>query len=191
MPLATRHRAHSSIAGFRRSNFLAGPSVGSGPPREVSGTLAAAPFRLEQRMNGSASRPSSATIKGTRCAIRPDTKATSRDSRSSFETRTLHFALRAAAKAAASCGRRSRASAPLPISASTYSLMIGSVQRPRSARSPPVGLLCRGQSAAVVAWKLEDMRRRDPLTTRYTTDCGVVVAEFRAMSLLLSRCTAT
>jgi hypothetical protein len=33
-------------------------------------------------MNGSASTPSSATMNGTRCAIRPDTKATSRDTRS-------------------------------------------------------------------------------------------------------------
>ena len=47
-------------------------------------------------MNGSASRPSSATMNGTRCAIRPATKATSRDSRSSLETRTQHFAALAA-----------------------------------------------------------------------------------------------
>src|SRR4051812_15919578 len=75
-------------------------------------------------MNGSASRPSSATMNGTRCAIRPATKATSRESRSSFETRTQHLPWRAAASAAASCGHRSRASAPLPVSASTYSAMI-------------------------------------------------------------------
>jgi len=36
-------------------------------------------------MNGSASRPNSATMNGTRCAIRPATKATSRESRSSFD----------------------------------------------------------------------------------------------------------
>lgn len=35
-------------------------------------------------------------------ALRPATNATSRDSRSSFDTRTLHFAVRAAARAAAS-----------------------------------------------------------------------------------------
>jgi hypothetical protein len=51
-------------------------------------------------INGSASRPSSATMKGTRCAIRPATKATSRESRSSLATTTLHFAVFAAAKAA-------------------------------------------------------------------------------------------
>jgi hypothetical protein len=62
-------------------------------------------------MKGSASRPSSATMKGTRCAISPETKATSRESRSSLETRTLQRALRAAARAAASCGRRSRVGA--------------------------------------------------------------------------------
>ena len=43
-------------------------------------------------MNGPASRPSSATMKGTRCAISPDTNATSRESRSSLETSTLHLA---------------------------------------------------------------------------------------------------
>jgi transposase len=39
---------------------------------------------------------------GTRCAIRPATNATSRDNRSSFDTRTLHLAVCAAASAAAS-----------------------------------------------------------------------------------------
>src|SRR5215213_6259992 len=68
-------------------------------------------------MKGSASRPSSATMNGTRCAIRPATNATSRESRSSFDTTTQHLALLAAARAAASCGRRSSASAPLPVSA--------------------------------------------------------------------------
>ena len=75
-------------------------------------------------MKGSASRPSSATMKGTRCAISPDTNATSRESLSSLETTTQHLALRAAARAAASCGRRSSASVPLPVSASTNSPMI-------------------------------------------------------------------
>jgi len=37
----------------------------------------------------------------------------------SLATATLHFAAFAAASAAASCGRLSRASAPLPVSAST------------------------------------------------------------------------
>ena len=40
-----------------------------------------------------------------------------------WETKTLHLAALAAAKAAASCGRRSRASTPLPVSASTHSAM--------------------------------------------------------------------
>ena len=40
-------------------------------------------------------------MKGTRWAIRPATKATSRDNRSSLATTTLHFA----AFAAASCGK--------------------------------------------------------------------------------------
>jgi hypothetical protein len=35
---------------------------------------------------GAPSRPSSAKMNGTRCAISPDTKATSRESRSSFKT---------------------------------------------------------------------------------------------------------
>jgi hypothetical protein len=42
-------------------------------------------------MKGSASRPSSATMKGTRCAMSPDTNATSRESLSSLETSTLHL----------------------------------------------------------------------------------------------------
>ena len=41
-------------------------------------------------------------MNGTRWAIRPATNATSRDRRSSFDTTTLHLALRAAANAAAS-----------------------------------------------------------------------------------------
>ena len=41
----------------------------------------------------------------------------------SLETRTAHLAERAAAGAAASCGRRSSASAPLPVSASAASLL--------------------------------------------------------------------
>ena len=72
-------------------------------------------------INGSASRPSSATMNGTRCAIRPATKATSRDSRSSLATTTLHFEAFAAAREAASWGRRSSASDPLPVSNSTNS----------------------------------------------------------------------
>ena len=77
-------------------------------------------------MNGSASRPSSATMKGTLCAIKPETNATSRESRSSSETTMLHFALLAAAKAAANCGRLSSASAPFPVSNSAYSSMMAS-----------------------------------------------------------------
>jgi hypothetical protein len=62
--------------------------------------------------------------KGTRWAIKPATKATSRESRSNLATTTGHFFTRAAFRAAASWGRRSRASAPLPVSASTYSEVI-------------------------------------------------------------------
>ena len=40
-------------------------------------------------MNGSASRPSSATMNGTHCAIRPATNGTSRDSRSSFDSGSM------------------------------------------------------------------------------------------------------
>jgi hypothetical protein len=99
-------------------------------------------------MKGSASRPSSATMNGTRWAIRPATKATSRDNRSSLDTTMLHLALRAAANAAASCGLWSRASAPFPVSASVYSLMI---VRPSEAAKRSMAarwLLCRGQSDA-------------------------------------------
>src|SRR4051794_37828461 len=51
-------------------------------------------------------------MNGTRCAIRPDANATSRESLSSLETVTLHLATFAIDNAAASCGRRSSASAP-------------------------------------------------------------------------------
>ena len=44
-------------------------------------------------MNGSASAPSSATMKGTRCAIKPEMKATSRDRRHSFATTTASLGL--------------------------------------------------------------------------------------------------
>src|SRR3982074_1861154 len=43
-------------------------------------------------MNGSASRPSWATMKGTRWAVSPETNATSRESRSSLETSPAHLA---------------------------------------------------------------------------------------------------
>src|SRR5262245_52782694 len=49
-------------------------------------------------MKGSASGPSSATMKGTRWAIRPEMKAISRERRSSFETITGHLAALASAR---------------------------------------------------------------------------------------------
>jgi hypothetical protein len=48
-------------------------------------------------------------------------KCTSRLNRSSFDTATGHFDLRAWPSAAVSCGRRSSASQPLPVSTSTNS----------------------------------------------------------------------
>src|SRR5271166_5442044 len=65
--------------------------------------------------NGSTSAPSSATRNGTRCAMRPLMKCTSRERRSNFATTTGALPCRrASASAAESCGRRSRASAPFP-----------------------------------------------------------------------------
>src|SRR6476619_5893281 len=49
-------------------------------------------------MNGSASAPSSATMKATLCAMRPLMKCTSRDRRSSFATMTVHLSRRASAR---------------------------------------------------------------------------------------------
>ena len=49
-------------------------------------------------MNGSASDPSSATMNGTRWAIRPAMNATSRERRSSLATSTGHFAWRVVAR---------------------------------------------------------------------------------------------
>jgi hypothetical protein len=73
------------------------------------------------RTKGSTSGPSSATRKGTRCAIRPEMKCTSRERRSSLATATEQRSARALANAAANCGRRSSASLPLPVSTSTNS----------------------------------------------------------------------
>jgi hypothetical protein len=42
-------------------------------------------------MHGSTSAPSSATMNGTRCAIKPEMKWTSRLRRSSLETATAHL----------------------------------------------------------------------------------------------------
>ena len=58
-------------------------------------------------MKGSASRPSSATMKGTRCAISPETNATSRESRSSLETST------AASRFAGGCESRRELRSPI------------------------------------------------------------------------------
>jgi len=76
-------------------------------------------------VNGSASGIS-ATINGTPCAIRPEMKCTSRDSRSSFATAIWHAlpCRRASASATASFGRRSSASLPLPDACSSNSATI-------------------------------------------------------------------
>ena len=58
---------------------------------------------------------------GNALAIRLAMKATSRLSRSSLATATSHLAFLAAFSAALSCGRRSSASAPLPVSISVNS----------------------------------------------------------------------
>jgi hypothetical protein len=69
-------------------------------------------------MNGSASAPNSATMKGVLWVIRPLMKCTSRLKRSSFATMIGDFSFFAAFNAAASCGRRLSASAPFPVSTS-------------------------------------------------------------------------
>ena len=91
--------------------------------------------------NGSTSEPRSATRNGVLCAIKPLMKCTSRESLSSFETATGHALplRRASARAAASCGRRSRASAPLPVSISTRSSTVSNPRPRRTGRRPRVG----------------------------------------------------
>jgi hypothetical protein len=69
-------------------------------------------------MSGSASGGRTATRNGTRCAIRPEMKCTSRDRRSSLATITGPRSRFACSSARASFGRRSSASAPLPVSIS-------------------------------------------------------------------------
>jgi hypothetical protein len=74
---------------------------------------ASAAYRCSTK--GSVCRPRAVTTNSTRCAIRPEMKCTSRERRSSFATIT---GARAALRAAASPGRCSSASEPLPVSAS-------------------------------------------------------------------------
>jgi hypothetical protein len=117
-------------------------------------------------MKGSASRPNSATMNGTRWAIRPATKATSRDNRSSLATTTLHFLLFAAARAAASCGRLSSASAPLPLSNSTNSPQMAkdsaAANRSIAARCAsiprPERCCCRVETLKIGDYALHDQR---------------------------------
>ena len=73
------------------------------------------------RVNGSTSLPSAVTMNGTRWLIRPAMKPTSRLRRSSLATQTETFRRLACFSAAASCGRRLSASAPLAVSISVYS----------------------------------------------------------------------
>jgi len=72
-------------------------------------------------------------------------RAELRDRRSSLATMTGHFLARPAASAAASCGRRSRASAPFPDSASTNS----AVSSNRSASAKRVTAVRWGQPITV------------------------------------------
>ncbi len=65
--------------------------------------------------------------------MRPLTKWTSRDRRSSFATMTGHLCRRASANASPSRGRRSRASEPLPVSTSTCSPMMAMPSRSANA----------------------------------------------------------
>jgi hypothetical protein len=72
-------------------------------------------------------------MNGTRSRINPLMKCTSRLSRCSFEITTGHLALRAALIAAASCGRRSSASAPFPVSTS---VKVSMTRRPSAFADP-------------------------------------------------------
>jgi hypothetical protein len=85
---------------------------------EISARSFSAKAAYRCSMNGSVSAPSSDTMNGTLCAISPEMKCTSRDSRSSLDTMTGPPAFFAALIAAASFGRRASASAPLPLSCS-------------------------------------------------------------------------
>ena len=75
-----------------------------------------------EKVPGGERTASSATMKGTHWAIRPATKATSREKRSSLAT-TAFRCLRSCERCGQG-GRRSSASLPFPVSASTYSAMI-------------------------------------------------------------------
>jgi hypothetical protein len=92
----------------------------------------------------------------------------------------LHFAFLAPAKAAASCGRRSRASAPFPVSNSAYSSMMVSDSAAAKRSIAALAPQSRVQSAAAVAWKLEDMRRRAPYKRHTTGFSGNTAVECKS-----------
>src|SRR5688500_8410970 len=76
-------RGQADAEATLQSAFAALP--GPGPLRNQPSFLLGQ-GRVEVERNGSPSRPGSATMSGTRWAIRPETNATSRESRSSLET---------------------------------------------------------------------------------------------------------
>ena len=92
--------------------------------------------------------PNAVTRKGTRCTIRLAMNATSRDKRSSFATATWHFAFFAAFSAARSCGLRSSASLPLPVSTSVNSAKIS---KPSASANATTARRCACEAKAALA----------------------------------------
>ncbi len=107
-------------------------------------------------MNGSASAPSSVTMNCTRCAISPAINDTSRLSQSSFATTMAALALRAAARASRSIGRRSKASHPLPVSTSTNS---ASTSKPSAAANRVAASRCASMPRPLLPWRSVETRR--------------------------------
>ena len=109
-------------------------------------------------VNGSTLRPSAQTMNGTRCAIRLEMNTTSRLSRSSLATATSHLAFFAAFSAAFSCGRRSSASEPLPVSISVNSATISKPSALANWQRQRAGLPARGRNGPASGSRRDNRR---------------------------------
>ena len=96
----------------------------------------------------------------------------------------LHFAFLAAAKAAASCVRLSRASAPFPVSNAAYSSMM--VSDSATAKRLLAALCASIPSPERCCCCVETRRYATARSyKRHTSVWRLVVGQFRAMSLLM------
>ena len=97
---------------------------------------------------------------GTRCAIRLETNATSRDNRSSLETRTAHLRLRASARLRRQLRSAVERIGALPVSASTNSATI--VSPSVSAKRATVARYASMPKPADAPWRPAKEQQRCP-----------------------------